>query len=128
VHAFAELVDLLHSMDGRGYGGYRQIKGAWGADDISLVVDHVQGDPFATPSRVHVLLAPDEHGIPAELWDTPTRRVALTDFVLRRFSDVLPARDGGSGRSSQVSVDEGGRRAGWRNEPPPRTSTRLRIR
>ena len=31
---------------------YRQIEGEWHGERLSLVVDHVQGDPFAAPSRV----------------------------------------------------------------------------
>jgi len=108
VRTFAELVDLLSGIDGRGYGGYKQLKGAWGGADVAVVVDHVQGDPFATPSRVHVVVSEPTHGIPASLRDTPTRRAALTDFLLRRFAEVLPIREGGSGRSGEVSVDEGG--------------------
>jgi hypothetical protein len=32
----------------------RDIEGAWQADGFTLLVDHVQGDPYASPSRFRV--------------------------------------------------------------------------
>lgn len=32
----------------------RDIEGAWQADGFMLLVDHVQGDPYASPSRFRV--------------------------------------------------------------------------
>ncbi len=109
VRALAQLADALHRLDGRNYGGYRQIKGDWGDSELTVAVDHVQGDPFATPSRIRVTMSPAEHGIPTELWDTPTRRTGLTDFILRRFADAAHRQSShaGSGRSGQLLVDAG---------------------
>ena len=47
-----DLADVLHSIDSQGYGAYRQAKGAWSGPDFTFHVDWVQGDPYATPSRV----------------------------------------------------------------------------
>lgn len=33
---------------------FRDIEGAWQADGFTLLVDHVQGDPYASPSRFRV--------------------------------------------------------------------------
>jgi len=96
-------------MDGRGYGGYKQIKGRWQGERLSVAIDHVQGDPFASPSRVRIVLPALTHAIPSVLRETRGRRVAITDFVLRRFARA--ARDAserrGSGRSGQLTVDDG---------------------
>ena len=96
-------------MDGRGYGGYKQIKGAWKGERLTVAVDHVQGDPFASPSRLRIVMPMQTHGIPEALRETRVRRVAITDFVLRRFARA--ARDAserrGSGHSGKLSIDAG---------------------
>lgn len=102
------LARALAQLDGRGYPGYKQIAGAWGDEALTLAIDHVQGDPFATPSRVRIRLAPAVHQLPAELHSTPTRRTALADFLLRRFAAVISGHDrSGSGRSGEIFVDAG---------------------
>lgn len=109
MRSFDQLTRSLHQIDGRSYGAYKQLGGAWGDDELSLVIDHVQGDPFASPSRLRVCLAASVHGIPLELRRTPVRRVAVADFLLRRFAgEVAGATDrSGSGKSGVVLVDDG---------------------
>lgn len=102
------LARTLAQLDGGGYPGYRQIAGRWGDDALTLAVDHVQGDPFATPSRVRIVLAAAVHQLPPELCSTATRRTALADFLLRRFAAVVSGRErSGSGRSGELFVDAG---------------------
>ena len=49
------LREILRGIDGRGYGAYKELSGQRFAFDVfTLNIDHVQGDPFASPSRVHV--------------------------------------------------------------------------
>ncbi|MCA9656169.1 MAG: ABC-ATPase domain-containing protein, partial [Myxococcales bacterium] len=96
-------------IDGRGYGAYRQIAGGWGDEELQVVVDHVQGDPFAAPSRVRVCSSARVHGIPEELRASAVRRMAVADFLLRRFAgEVAGGTDrSGSGKSGVVVVDAG---------------------
>ncbi len=107
-----ELQRLLRDIDGRGYGAYKRIAGSWRRGRLTLHVDHVQGDPFAQPSRLRLEIAPEAHGIPTDLWETPVRRTALRDVLLRVFArgvhEQLGGRRSGSGRSGLVSVDAGG--------------------
>jgi predicted ABC-class ATPase len=58
-----ELRSLLHGLEGRGYKAFKSIHGRWALPDFVLDVDHVQGDPFADPSRVRVLLDPGFTGL-----------------------------------------------------------------
>ncbi|MFQ5679269.1 MAG: ABC-ATPase domain-containing protein [Gemmatimonadota bacterium] len=101
-----ELASALRRIDGQGYGAYKRIRGAWRGPDFTLHVDHVQGDPFATPSRLRLHLPPAAHGIPAEAWETRPRRVGLCDYLLRVFRDACQSlpRVGGSGKSGLVIV------------------------
>ena len=104
-----QLARTLTQLDGRGYPGYRQASGPWGDPDLTVALDHVQGDPFATPSRLRIQLSAQVHQIPESLRDTPVRRIALADYLLRCFADAVPRGDrSGSGKSGLVLVDDGG--------------------
>lgn len=97
-------------MDGRGYGGYKQIKGAWGDGRVELRVDHVQGDPFATPSRLRLRIPVEIHQIPVSMRQEGPRRLATCDFLLRAFHRVTreASSRSGSGKSGLVIVDTPG--------------------
>jgi predicted ABC-class ATPase len=49
-----QLSALLFGLEGKGYKAYRDIEGGWAADCFTLLIDHVQGDPYASPSRLRV--------------------------------------------------------------------------
>lgn len=104
-----DLADQLHRIDGRGYGAYKTIRGDWTDGPLTLHVDHVQSDPFASPSRMRIRIDRDDHGLPDELWETAVRRVALTDKLLREFASQAKRmrKVGGSGKSGAVHVDAG---------------------
>ncbi len=109
MRSFAELEQRLVQIDRRGYKAYNEIKGSWSEGRFILIVDHVQADPFATPSRVRLRIPQHIHQIPPELWASPPRRVALTDYLLRVFARAARAipRVGGTGHSGKVLVDAG---------------------
>jgi len=54
-----DLKRKLHSIDGAGYKAYKDIKGEYKFDRYVLAIDHVQGDPFASPSKVRIPDYPD---------------------------------------------------------------------
>ena len=110
VRSLADLADALRSIDGAGYGAYKRIKGSWIGDEVELAIDHVQGDPFATPSRVRLVLPAAVHAIPGRLRADPTQRTAIADFVLRAFGRAAAAASErrGSGASGAIFVDVGG--------------------
>jgi hypothetical protein len=45
-----------------------------------------QGDPYAAPSRLRVRVSPAAAGLPAHLYESRVRRVALRDYLARRFA------------------------------------------
>lgn len=74
-----------------------------------LSIDHVQGDPFAAPSDVSVLVK--DPGFPAEILRTRQTRIAAEDRILRFFGQALhrQSRPGkGSGKSGKLSVTRPG--------------------
>ena len=93
------LARTLDRIDGRSYPAYRDIRGVWDLPGGELVVDHVQGDPYASPSRIRVRV-PSSLGAHTEAQD----RIATEDWLLRRFAAALPSTSRGSGRSGQLEV------------------------
>ena len=58
-----ELRTLLRSIDHRSYPAYKAMAGVWMFPGFLLVIDHVQGDPFAAPSSLHVEIENARAGI-----------------------------------------------------------------
>ena len=82
----ADLKRLLTSIDHKSYPAYKDVRGAYDFNTYILSIDHVQGDPFASPSKVSVQVRHAKAGFPAELFDTPWKKTALEDYLLRCFS------------------------------------------
>ena len=106
-----QLAEKLQSIDGRGYKAYKGISGAYSVDEFTLYIDHVQGDPFASPSKLRIRLDTARASFPAALVTNDDRRVALQDYILRSF-DVALKREAkgnrGSGKSGLLAVDSPG--------------------
>lgn len=103
------LARILKSLDGHGYRAYKRIEGAWAGSGFTLLVDRVQPDPFANPSRLRVRIPHRVHGIPSDLWSNRWRETGTLNYLLRIFKRALQnCPDVGSGRSCQFFVDTGG--------------------
>ncbi|WP_035991974.1 ABC-ATPase domain-containing protein [Leptolyngbya sp. KIOST-1] len=100
------LYDQLHRLDGQGYGAYKSLKGKYTFEDFTLHIDHVQGDPFAAPSRVRVVVPQAVAGFPNRLWELPCRAIALSDYLTREFHRAAQGsqRTSGSGKSGLVGI------------------------
>ena len=106
-----ELRELLNRIDHRGYPAYKDTRGAWQFDGYLLSIDHVQGDPFAAPSKVSVHVPGKLAGFPTELYDEKHKRIALQDFLIRQFSRQVQGftfKAKGSGKSGLLSVSHCG--------------------
>ncbi|HHW55585.1 MAG: ABC-ATPase domain-containing protein [bacterium] len=106
-----ELERILARIDGKGYKAYKDIQGSYLFDTYILHIDHVQGDPFAAPSRLRVRVDQRHARIPAEFYNTPARRVACADFLTRSFARAIEEVAGGSrgtGKSGLIAIDRCG--------------------
>ena len=106
-----ELERLIERCDRRGYPAYKDLRGSYELDGIELSIDHVQGDPFAAPSRLCVRIPARVTGWPKRLRDEPWRARALEDFLVRRWSRTLAQASrqvGGSGKSGVLGTDRPG--------------------
>ena len=85
----AELRNLLQRIDHKGYPAYKDTRGSYDFGKYVLSIDHVQGDPFAAPSKVSVHVKGNTAKFPAELYQMKCRRTALCDYLLRQFGREL---------------------------------------
>ncbi|PVY76325.1 putative ABC-class ATPase [Tamilnaduibacter salinus] len=94
------LTRQLERIDGRGYKAYKSIAGEYRFDGFSLMIDHVQADPFAAPSRCRAVIDAPVADLPASALRSEPRRRAARDFIARAFrsasdSDQALAIDAG---------------------------------
>jgi predicted ABC-class ATPase len=102
--SITDLQAALRGLEGRNYKAYKPLAGEYPRPDLRFVLDHVQGDPYADPTRVRVQVpAP---GLPAWAWESADRRRACADHLNRALARAAAERalEGGSGRSGEISV------------------------
>lgn len=107
----SELREQLKRIDYRSYPAYKELRGQYDFGDYILSIDHVQGDPFAAPSRLSVLVSGSRAGFPAELFDTMPKRITLQDQLTRAFGRAIQKgsfQAKGSGKSGLLSVSRCG--------------------
>ena len=102
-----ELKNELFKIDGKGYKAYKALEGRYDFKKYVLSIDHVQGDPFASPSRVRVIIDNKVAQIPEELFDNKNKEIAVCDFLTRLFSKNIRNQNEkifGSGKSGLIEI------------------------
>ena len=102
--------DLL-AVDHRSYPAYKSLKGEYRFPDYVLSIDHVQGDPFASPSHLTVKVTSEKSGFPEEYLSGKRNQTALSDYLLRQFGNAVNRfsfKAKGSGKSGLISVSRCG--------------------
>ena len=106
-----ELQQILRRIDHKGYPAYKDTAGAYQFRDYVLSIDHVQGDPFASPSKVSIHIDGKKAGFPADMTGEKHTRIALADALIRRFgkeAEQYSHKAKGSGKSGLLSVSRPG--------------------
>ncbi|MTI71761.1 MAG: ATPase [Firmicutes bacterium] len=106
----AYLEKKLKQIDGRSYKQYKGIRGSYDFEDYILYIDYVQGDPFASPSKLRVRMPIKNAGIDFKYYNKKSKRIALEDFLGRNFSkEIFKNVKGnrGSGKSGLIAIDSG---------------------
>jgi len=106
-----KLFRILDAIDGKGYGAYREIQGRYDFGEYILFIDHVQSDPFASPSRVRINVPAGVAGLPPESHQDRAGRVAVQDFLARRAAEAIRRHAGGhrgTGGSGLIEIDRPG--------------------
>lgn len=84
-----QLIKTLREIDNKSYPLYKQLKGSYDMTGFILNIEHVQGDPFASPSMVSVEIPSVKAAFPRDLYDNEEKKVALEDQLLRLFAGEL---------------------------------------
>lgn len=106
-----ELQSMIRAIDHKGYPAYKGLKGRYRFQKYTLCIDHVQGDPFASPSSLSVRINGREAGIPQEFYKEKHRKTALEDFLLRCFAkgvEKVSFQAKGSGKSGLIAASRPG--------------------
>jgi len=106
-----DLQAILRRIDGRGYKAYKDIQGSYRFSRYMLHIDHVQGDPFAAPSRLRIQISQTTSQFPELLFRSPSRKIALEDYVTRLFHraiETVVKGHRGSGKSGRIQIDHCG--------------------
>ncbi|MEG4117221.1 ABC-ATPase domain-containing protein [Microcoleus sp. N9_B4] len=96
----------LLQLDNRGYKAYKDIQGSYDFSEFRLIIDYVQGDPFASPSKFRVRVPPNIAQIPRELFNSRSREIALRDYLTRQFDQAAHSISSkrGTGKSGMIAV------------------------
>ena len=106
-----QLKQLLLSINHRSYPAYKDTRGSYRFDGYQLNIDHVQGDPFAAPSKVSILVSGRQAAFPENYYDLTHKRTALEDHLIRLFAreaEQFQFKARGSGKSGLLSVSRCG--------------------
>ncbi len=108
-----DLAQDLNRIDRKGYKAYKDIEGAYEFEEegFTLFVDHVQGDPFAGPSKIRVVVPQEIAGFPEDCYYNRSREIATRDFLTREFARAIrqySKGSRGSGKSGRINIDQPG--------------------
>lgn len=104
-----ELKKDLDRIDGKSYKLYKNLEGKYNFKNYILSIDHVQGDPFASPSRIRIIVNQDIAKFPQELFDNKNKNIAVADFLTREFYfniNKCSERIFGSGKSGMIAISK----------------------
>jgi len=115
---YQELEKIISRIDGKGYKAYKELQGQYHWKDFTLFIDYVQGDPFASPSRIRVQVPGEKAAFPQELYDTSCKRRGVVDFLSRTIARNIKRmydQVAGSGKSGLLSIGHCGQEILERN-------------
>ncbi|WP_017185973.1 ABC-ATPase domain-containing protein [Alkalibacillus haloalkaliphilus] len=102
------LQQQLQKIDRKSYKSYKDIQGQYQFKTYSLHIDYVQGDPFASPSKIRLFIPKHIQSVPAEWLQSKNRKVYAEDFIARQVSHTinnLSMAIKGSGKSGMIAID-----------------------
>lgn len=102
-----DLRQLLFQINRKSYPAYKDTRGAYAFPGYILSIDHVQGDPFAAPSKLSIKVNGQQAAFPKQLYHTKETRIALQDYLIRQFHQKIERfnfKAKGSGKSGLISI------------------------
>ena len=125
------LYQKIRILDGKPYGLYKSLaERTWDFGDFILEFLHVQGDPYAPASRVLLRAKLSTLGYAPEWGSNFERRLALSDFLMRRLGRLVLERY--PGKDAAVVFDSAGpemlvRNALWIDNGELRACLQVRL-
>lgn len=111
INTSGDLRNLLNRIDHRGYPAYKDTKGRYQFSQYILSIDHVQGDPFASPSKVSIHVPGKTAGFDSYFYENKYKRIAFQDHLLRRMARLVREysfQAKGSGKSGLLGISQPG--------------------
>ncbi|UOQ48485.1 ABC-ATPase domain-containing protein [Gracilibacillus caseinilyticus] len=106
-----KLQQLLKNIDGKGYKAYKSIQGSYSFHRYEISVDYVQGDPFASPSKIRIII-PNAYRQMKEEWkEHKQRNIYVADHIARSVAEAISKasiHSKGSGKSGLIHIDKPG--------------------
>lgn len=106
-----KLQQHLKQIDGKSYKAYKQIQGTYSFERYDLMIDYVQGDPFAAPSKIRIRIPESERRISPEWKQDARRKYYAEDQITRAVAKTIHKTQTsvkGSGKSGMVAIDQPG--------------------
>ncbi|QDP39594.1 ABC-ATPase domain-containing protein [Radiobacillus deserti] len=106
-----KLQQLFKQIDGKGYKAYKSIQGEYEFHRYELMIDYVQGDPFASPSKIRIIIPDEYYKIKREWKSERHRKIYTEDKIARSVADAIHQNHisvNGSGKSGMISIDKPG--------------------
>lgn len=107
----ADLKKQLSSLNNKSYSLYKSISGGYLFKDYILSIDHVQGDPFASPSSIRIIINQNVSRFPSELFNKKYKKIALEEYITRLFYTNIfkfASKGSGSGKSGIIQISKCG--------------------
>ncbi|MFD2654699.1 ABC-ATPase domain-containing protein [Gracilibacillus thailandensis] len=106
-----KLQQLLQNIDGKGYKAYKSIQGSYSFHRYEVCVDYVQGDPFASPSKIRIVIPDVYRPIKDEWKQSKQRNIYVADHIARSVAKAIKKESNqpkGSGKSGLIHIDQPG--------------------
>lgn len=105
-----DLMAKLDLMSELSYGAYKRVEGTtWRKGDISIIIDRVQSDAFAPPTKVRVALTESYARLPWTTFASKQAAIAAADYLARKFFEA--ARRAGDDKRTETG-GWGGKKGG----------------
>ncbi|MEQ6378143.1 ABC-ATPase domain-containing protein [Bacillaceae bacterium S4-13-56] len=102
---------LIQDVDGKGYKAYKSLQGEYRFAGYILCMDYIQGDPFASPSKIRIVIPREKRTIRSEWKGTKRRQIYIEDLMARHVGNAIFKQSmsvKGTGKSGLVSIDRPG--------------------
>ncbi|MDC3413633.1 ABC-ATPase domain-containing protein [Aquibacillus sp. 3ASR75-11] len=101
----------LQQIDGKSYKAYKSIQGRYSFHQYELIIDYVQGDPFASPSKIRIIVPDAYRKIEKDWKKDKYRKVYVEDKLARSVALAIHKNNiytKGSGKSGMIAIDAPG--------------------